>query len=384
MTGSPVRGLGRVVNSLRHGGIPVTAAKAIRRVDVIRRSRWRQTHQVASLEVAPPEVPRAVVAVIAHWRNLDTAGQTRSADERSAILTQVVESLIDLEAHTVTVVVLSNDAATAARELAARLRSEVASVRVARRRSEVFSHPASRRDIVALQWRPGLVHRHGYYLTWGHVPVLRRATRTGRYTHFLYLEDDTHFTPGHLRYWCTYRAPLAEHSLIPGFVRVERDGGDLYLVDESAPIPSTRPRMAVECPDQGTVNFIAMPNAYQGMYVLDAPLAIEHFRFSAARSPLSSRTVRWGVRERAAIGPIFDDVPSGLWSCNVVPVHEDAAGMHLDPACLIEHLGAVYVNQKHLAFGTIPVGAAFEGPVDVTVAPSLGSTPTEPTQPAGS
>ena len=127
-----------------------------------------------------------------------------------------------------------------------------------------------------------------------------------------------------------------------------------------------------------------MPSAYQGMYLLDTPLAVEHFRFSAARSPLLSRTVRWGARERATIGPIFDDVPPGLWSRNVVPVHEEADGPHLDPACLIEHLAAVYVHKEHLALGTIPVGAAFEGPVDVTVAPPPGSTPAEPTQPAGS
>jgi hypothetical protein len=104
-----------------------------------------------------------------------------------------------------------------------------------------------------------------------------------------------------------------------------------------------------------------MPSPYQGMYVLDPPLVDEHFRFSVARSPLVSRVIRWGVRERASLGPIFDEVPHGMWARNAVPLVMDSDGVPgLDTCCLVEHLAAVYVQRDDTVLGSVRLDEAFQ------------------------
>ena len=91
------------------------------------------------------------------------------------------------------------------------------------------------------------------------------------------------------------------------------------------------------------LRFVSLDNPYQGMYIVDRALAIEHLSNSPARSPVLSRAIRWSIRERVAMGPIFDDVPPGFGSRNVVPLQCFGPGEYrLDPSCLIEHLTGNY------------------------------------------
>lgn len=165
-------------------------------------------------------------------------------------------------------------------------------------------------------WRPGLIRRNGFYLTWSHVPVFTRAARSGRYSHLVYLEDDIRFVDAHLRYWCDYRPALEDQGFIPGFVRYEVLDGVRFVTDQTVAVDPARRRIAVE-PRSGVRchEFVSLPNPHQGMYVLDMPLAAVHLRFSANRSPLRSETIAartgFGLCERNSSGPIFDEVPSG-------------------------------------------------------------------------
>lgn len=317
-------------------------AHALIGVDRVRAAVSRRGEAPADLGPAP----ESVLAVIAHWRP--------GTPERLPYVEQCVRGVLALSARQVVAVVLTNEPGPAARELAERLGP--VPVRVA----EAAEVPAAagEREVLVVGWRPGLRHRHGFYLTWGHVPILRAAARGGRFSHLAYLEDDMRLTDAHLRYWSRYRRPLAAHGLLPGLVRFEEREGERYLVDALYPLDPALRRRVVEV-DGAPVAFVNLANPYQALYILDPALAATHFRFSRGRTPLRSRASEWAVRERAASGPIFDDVPEGLVSRNVVPVHMEGGRQRLDPDCLIEHMAPTHSSSAS-PFGNVRVDELFQ------------------------
>ncbi len=216
------------------------------------------------------------------------------------------------------------------------------------------------REVVVVGWRQGAFRRHGFYLEWSHVPILRRAAGTGHFSHLLFLEDDMRFTDRHLRYWCRYRKPLAEVGLLPGFVRFEWFDDKQYLVDVQTPLdPASRRRVIATDGRELCGHVVNLDNPHQALYILDCALSNEHFRFSRSRSSLRSRVIRWGILERATAGPIFDHVPAGLVSRNVVPVRMDGDSQRLDPCCLIEHMAGNYSRNPDSPFGVLTVDDLF-------------------------
>ena len=291
---------------------------------------------------APAE---SVLAVIAHWRP--------GTPDRLPYVEECARGVLALAARQVVAVVLTNEPGPAARELAERLGP--VPVRVAD--AAEVPEASLEREVLVVGWRPSLRHRHGFYLTWGHVPILRAAARGERFSHLVYLEDDMRLTDAHLRLWSRYRRPLAEHGLLPGFVRFEQREGERYLVDALHPLdPALRRRVVAV--DGRPVPFVNLANPYQALYILDRALAATHFRFSRGRSPLRSRTSEWEVRERASSGPIFDEVPEGLVSRNVVPVRMAGGDQELDPDCLIEHMAPTHSSSTG-PFGKVRVDELF-------------------------
>ena len=334
------------------------AGSALVQIDEVRRAVVPSRRHATAHESLDHE-PQAVLAVIPHWR----PDSELAAGERIALLKHCLDGLINLHVAQVVAVVLTNqpqrtmDALSEQRDR----RDAPVPMRVQHRANQ-FRSPWNRpREMIIVGWRPGLVHRHGFYLTWGHIPVLRRAAQTKRFSHLLYLEDDMRFTDQHLRYWCRYRKPLAQVGLLPGFVRFEWYEGEKYLVDVSTPINPAQRCHAIPTHDgELCSHVVALDNPYQAMYLLDRALSSEHFRFSRSRSPARSRaSSTWNVREHAAAGPIFDDVPAGLRSRNVVPVRTSGSSQQLDPGCLIEHLAGTYTRDPTSRFGTLPVDKLF-------------------------
>ena len=168
------------------------------------------------------------------------------------------------------------------------------------------------------------------------------------------------FTGEHLAYWLRYRRPLAEAGLLPGFVRFESRDGERYLVDALRPVDPALRRRAIRAGGE-TAYVVNLEIPYQALYVLDRELFEPHFRFSRGRSPLRSRVSEWQIRERAASGPIFDDVPDGLVSRNVVPVRIDGERQRLDPSCLVEHMAPTYSTSTG-PFGVLRVDELFAAP----------------------
>ena len=292
-----------------------------------------------------------LTAVIAHWRDprAAMAGVESGVRAGEPILT-CIAGLLDLPVAAVRVVVLTNDADGT---------------------REVLEGAGSHDGRIEVQrWRPRWPHRHGFYLTWGHKPLLAAFVRDDRLTHFLYLEDDMAFGSRNLEHWLRWRSPLAEHDLVPGFVRFERcEGGPPVLSDVMrAGESGRRAVMHVEDHHEARVIAVVPKVPYQAFSLMDRALAQQHLRWSALRSPLRSRVVPWGVRERAAAGVTFRAserpfvgivrrgpraTPTARHAVLVADGDEGPSG--LLPGVLIEHLRPTFASDPRTRAGTVPV-----------------------------
>ncbi len=327
----------------------------------------------------PGEPPSGVFVAVSHWcspADSPVVGSSSKSPRLSRILLECVESLLGLDVDRVVVAIVTNEPQQTAENLSTGLAANDSEARVSVLPSLAsFERPRTEpRQVMAIGWHPGLIRRHGFYLTWAHKSLFARALGDAGLSHFVYLEDDIRFNRESLTYWCRFREPLAAHGLLPGFVRYETLDGARYVVDQK------RRQSVGRSAGAGTIStseldrsepelrFVSLENPYQGMYVLDRELAVAHLSRSPARSPLLSRGIRWPtgvqeraaiVRERAAMGPIFDQVPAGFGSRNVVPVHTPRPGEHrLDSACLVEHLTGNY-SRSDSPFGKIRVEELF-------------------------
>ena len=347
---------------VRSAGMGLTA------VDAARRS-WSDSFGQDEERGVIGARPAAVVVAVSHWR--DPLAPAATVAERRRYLAACVESVLRLDVEQVVVVVLSNDSQQVAEDLGQDLDARFDRPTALRTlvNTEALQPPFDEpRQVFSIGWEPGPFTRAasrnpGFYLTWAHKDVLRRVFRDPEVSLAIYLEDDIRFTGEALDYWCRYRKPLAEIGLLPGFVRYEDRDGVRYVVDQ---VRRQVVRREIRLPGiDGAPVFAELENPYQGMYVLDRSLAERHLRYSPYRGPVRSTLalgVYWLVRERAAYGPMHDDVPAGFRSRHVVPVRETGGGSHrLDPMCLLEHMGRTYVDQDHSRFGNVRLESLFEG-----------------------
>ena len=178
---------------------------------------------------------------------------------------------------------------------------------------------------------------HPLLLTWDHFPVFKALLKDGSFTHFMYLEDDTRVTRQNITYWIEGRELLRPHGLIPSFMRVEKKVNDDHWYSSDCPHPFyifALPRIEVK-KNFGFVNF---PELYQGMYLLDRELMIEHLS-GPTYSPNSGV---WGIQEKAAQGLTFANVPKGYTTRNLIPYMIDS--LQIDGRCLIHHVPNNYAQ----------------------------------------
>jgi hypothetical protein len=337
------------------------------------RDRRAAGHASPAPSAAPPVAPTGALVTVAHWRAspapigpVDAAGGDPMTRLRH--LLECLRSALELDVSQVLVAVTSNQPEALLDDLAANLDRlpDGTEVRGLVGSDQLLTPGGTGRSVLVTEWRPrGIAHRHPFHLTWAHKPLIEAALGDPGFSHFVYLEDDLKFTQACLSYWCRYRQALARHGLLPGFVRVEALNGVLYVIDQPRSVsctnlPSIDLGESTPDPGDGRLRFVNLPNSYQGMYVLDRPLAFDHFRRSQARNPLRSRGIsHWGIRERAALGPILDDVPQGFLARNVVPVRTVGTdSCRLDESCLIEHLAGNYTRTRN-EFGNIAVAELF-------------------------
>lgn len=188
---------------------------------------------------------------------------------------------------------------------------------------------------------------HPYLLTWTHREIFQRVLTSSDVSHFLYSEDDLLFTRSNVMYWLRYRDPLQKNGFIPSFFRVELHQERGWVsTDCTSPVRLYRlPKLRLE---NGT-QFICMPNPYQGMYFLDRQL-MEEFADSPAMSPDFGRW-NWNIREKAAQGLTFVNIPKGYTSRNLVLV--DPHTKTIPQEAWIHHLPNSYANEENIELGKL-------------------------------
>lgn len=321
----------------------------------------REVHDLRTGDPAAPE-DCTLLAVIAHWRDPGVAPDPAGSEPFLACL----RGLLGLSVGGLEIVVMTNDDAATAGAITTHLVS-LAEQDVVVRRARWSGPSGGRRVVTVERWDPRWPYRHGFYLTWHHKDVFRRALRAGGFTHLLYLEDDIAFIDANLRYWLAARSQLAERGMLPGFVRFERRGEERLLVDQtrSGQHEDAGPPIIVEGWGEVAVRNSRRP--YQACSLLDRALAHEHLRSSPMRSPLRSNVSTWNLRERAAAGEVFGPTAAPMRALlspsttrpptrhAVLTAREGAtAGTPIEGA-LVEHLRAVYSLDPSSRHGEVPV-----------------------------
>ena len=189
---------------------------------------------------------------------------------------------------------------------------------------------------------PEVHRRNPRELAWTHKQIQRDAFTqgSGRYTHFLMLEDDIIFTEANFRYFCRYRDALGAHGLLPGLIRLEFNyqEQDVFASDQHG-------RQNFDAQNRVTiagVTFVSLGFPYMAMYVLDRMLMQEYLDSASFDMETSRQRSGWGLMERAAMGLTWEQVPAGFASRQAVPMKP---GTHMpQPMSWIYHAPNNYTN----------------------------------------
>jgi len=190
---------------------------------------------------------------------------------------------------------------------------------------------------------------HPYLLPWSHFEVMRARHADSTFTHFLYQEDDLLVRLETLHYLLGAREMLRETRLLPSILRVEKKDadGDWYATDVTAAVSLAGCSQVQD--KSGVIGFLNLPGLYQGMYFLDREAMTEHLEGRSSH-PDSGK---WRIRERAAQGLTFSNVPEGFASRNVLPYH--VASRRIDPSCFVHHLPDNYATNPRARHGKLRV-----------------------------
>jgi len=190
---------------------------------------------------------------------------------------------------------------------------------------------------------------HRYYLTWLHLEIFRdNFLNNLDISHFLYLESDIQIKENNVSYWLRAREDLREYGLIPSFLLYEVSDKKLGRRSNSVVKPMiirNIPKIKIS----ESYYYLNMSNPYQAMYLLDRELAQEHL----FDNPLENRETIWGIRETAASGLTFVNVPDGFSSRVVVGFDNDS--FIIDSDALIHHLPNNYVTRRLTEYGKIKI-----------------------------
>jgi hypothetical protein len=260
--------------------------------------------------------------------------------ERLVFLAEVMRSLAEFPVALLDIVIVTNTAD----------KNEVA--RLDRLAAE--AHPDGRPQVRSF---PRLADP--FDLTWSHKTILADAFAgsAGRYTHFIYLEDDIRLSFANFAYFVEWRERLRPVGLLPAFVRTEYNAILQGFVASDAFWPVYVPTQThVRLGDTVMVN---MPNPYNPCFIVDAALADEHMRSRSFDKDASLEVCRWGVRERAAMGLCLENVPAPFQSRYVVPA--SLPGGALPVAARISHLPNTYARTADIPLGKVRLDALFDG-----------------------
>jgi len=212
-------------------------------------------------------------------------------------------------------------------------------------------------DEVRLVVERDLAHPHD--LTWAHKRFITDEflALAGRYTHFIYLEDDERLTFENFAYFIMARDLLRPFGLVPAFLRTEWNSGrGLYVNTDNVASVSLPERPFVRCGDYA---FISVDNPYCGAFVLDLELAREYVISRSFDRDCSRDVSPWDIRERSAMGLTFEAPPAPFPYRVVTPV---SIATLVTPHCAwLAHLPNNYADNPHTGHGKIAMVSLFSG-----------------------
>ena len=190
---------------------------------------------------------------------------------------------------------------------------------------------------------------HPYLLPWSHLGFFAQLFADDfSISHFMYLEDDICVQKENIDYWLRGREELRPFGLIPSFLRYElkTNNMDPYstdLIKQYNPYEYTRAEVS------SSYVYLNLPDLYQGMYLLDRELMSEHLNGMSSNPDFG----KWKIREKAAQGITFVNIPGGCQARNFVGYDMITGG--IDPCCLIHHTPNNYANNPDTKFAKILV-----------------------------
>ncbi len=301
-----------------------------------------------------------LLAVVAHWRG--AAEPEGSAAPEPLLLS--IEGLLTMHLRRLEIVVVTNDADATTALLLGHFGHD-RDVEIVR---GAWTRPSDAAVSIRVEgWRPRWPRDHGFFLTWHHKEIFRRAIDAGDFTHLLYLEDDMRLTRENLDYWLAARRALAPSGFLPAFVRFEQVDDRKALVDQVRSGQHGGSDSLATFEGIGEVSVRVTRRPYQACYLVDRELAVNHLNASPFRAPFRSNVARWDLRERAAAGPTLGPTPAPLRAFlrpkgaqlsirSAVLATRSSESTYLPVAgALIEHLRPTYSRDPSSRHGKLSV-----------------------------
>ena len=203
-------------------------------------------------------------------------------------------------------------------------------------------------------------------LPWYHLNLMKIKLKKKSITHFAYLEDDILINQNNFNYWINSRKILKKYNLIPGFIRTETSSknSETYAIDflKTDKIKSL-PTIYIN----NNFDFINHKHPYQGMYLYDRDLMIEHLNGPSSNPDcghgaydqryISKRMINFDLLAKANIGLTYINVPEGFYNRMVVLYNKRKKVV--DQLSCIKHLTEKYSNKKS-PFGNIKLKDAIK------------------------
>jgi hypothetical protein len=201
---------------------------------------------------------------------------------------------------------------------------------------------------------------HPFNLTWAHKKLISGdfLAPDSLYTHFVYIEDDMQLTYENFVYFLVARDLLRPfNDLVPSFLRTEWSAERQCLVNPDATRAVSLARRPFISHDGYA--FVNLDVPYCAGFILDRDLARKYVKSRSFDFKRSCEVSPYGLRERAAMGLMFEDPPAPFTCRCAVPV---SMLTRVVPQCAwLAHLPNTYADIPNLPhrFGTMAITDLF-------------------------
>jgi len=196
-----------------------------------------------------------------------------------------------------------------------------------------------------------------FMLAWCHRSYLPEQVES--FDVFAYVEDDIAISPAGFARWQNDEATLREHGYLFGFLRVELDYRGQWVCSDM-PRPATRDDI-IEIDGKP---YLASPFPYHACWIYSQATMkqfVESPFYRYETFEADPRFAKMGIRERAANGLMYENIPADRRSATLIPINEQG---EIAREAMVYHLPSNYGRAplSHAAgLGKLPIDQAIEG-----------------------